>query len=400
MPDYYRITTDYSTDAQWELRDADRNSVKIAAVGTLAQIGSNMGYQVRIQKNAMEQLIDEVEAVRDAMRSIANQGFPELTIENTSVRPPEALEVVDLLPKPMTSLGLADVNRLADLATWIDATFSTWVGDRSPLLAFPDVKVTYRTAGATENSWMVLKNIYPLPVVPLEGILRSDTGSVVLNKPFSVEGDAAVYMMVAGSGGTPEKVKINVIDKLFSSEQSVHTYDSYFRQLAMARSDAIVKMIPDNAVSTAPYDTIAYTLDAQTFLSPLPIVETTTVIPTGTTTFTAIQAAAGALIRSPVSAGSQEFLYFLAKVANPSKRADLVPVEVDLDKRYILSLSDDERQTVTSQFGDKVVTLTQRSSQQSVYLNELMQKMALFHDAASNALKAMTDNENRIAAGI
>lgn len=400
MPDYYKITTDYSSDAQWELRDADRNSVKIAAVGTLAQIGSDMGYKVRIQRDAMVQLIDEVEAVRDTMRSVANQGFPELTLQTTSVRPPEALDVADLLPTPMTSLGLADVNRLAELATWVDATFSTWVGDKSPLLAFPDVKVTYRTAGATEDSWKVLKSIYPLPVVPPDGILRSDTGSVVLNKPFSVEGDAEVYMMVAGSGGTTEKVKISTIDKLVSSEQSVQAYDRYFLELAMARSDALVRMIPDSAVTTAPYDAVAYTLDAQTFLAPLPIVETTTVIPTGTATFAAIPAAAGSLIRSPVSAGSQEFLYFLAKVANPTKRADLVAVDVDLNQQYILSLSDEERQTVTSQFGDTVVTLTQRSSQQSVYLNDLMQRMALFHDAASNALKAMTDNENRIAAGI
>jgi hypothetical protein len=153
-------------------------------------------------------------------------------------------------------------------------------------------------------------------------------------------------------------------------------------------------------VSTAPYDAIAYTLDMQTFLASLPIVETTTVIPSGTTTFTAIQAVAGSLIKSPASAGSQEFIYYVAQVANPTRRADLVPVDVDLNKRYILSLSDEERQTVIYQFGDKVVTLTQRSSQQSVYLNELMQKMTLFLDAASNAMKALTDNENRIAAGI
>jgi hypothetical protein len=300
----------------------------------------------------------------------------------------------------MTSLSLANVDRLAELATWIDNTFSTWVGDRSTLLEFPDVKVTYRTAGATADSWQVLKNIYPLPVVPADGVLRSDTGSVVLNKPFSVEGDAAVYMMVAGSGGAPEKVKISSIDKLFSSERSVQAYDSYFLQLATARSDAVVGKLPAGAVSTAPYDAIAYTLDMQTFLASLPIVETTTVIPSGTTTFTAIQAVAGSLIKSPASAGSQEFIYYVAQVANPTRRADLVPVDVDLNKRYILSLSDEERQTVISQFGDKVVTLTQRSSQQSVYLNELMQKMTLFLDAASNAMKALTDNENRIAAGI
>lgn len=406
MSDSFKITTDYSKNIVWELRDEDRTSVKIATVGKLAQSGSTMGYQVSIQKDAMNQLIDEVEAIRDVTRSLSSQGFPELMITDSALRPPESVDVANVLGTHVNSLSLNEADRLVNMADWLKSTFSPWVGASSPLLDFPDVKITFRASNLNSDSWLILKNIYPLPVLPPDQVPRSADGNIALNKPFSVEGDTTVYMMYVNSSGNLERVKVNMIQEVFSPDRTIGAYEDYLLNLVMARSESLVAKLPATAVASAPYDVIAWRypassgIDSRNHVSALPIVDTTIVLLTASGTFGPIQAPAGSLIKSPVSAGSQEFRYFLAKVANPSKPADVTEVIVDISKKYLLGLSDEERQTVMSQFGDTVITLTQRSSQQSVYLNELMQKMALFLDAASNALKAMTDSENRIAAGI
>ncbi len=408
MPNTYTITTDYRTNATWELRDPDLNSVKIAAVGTLAERGSYVGYQLRIQKDAMVNLLDEVESVRDAIGVLSNPGFDTMRINGVKIRPPESVDIPDLIGKSISSLGLTDVDRLVGLANWIKTNFASWIGTSSPLLDFNDVKVTYRKEGSNTDSWIALKDIYPLPVVPPGGVPRAPDGTVQLEKPFSVENDTAVYMMVAGSSGRPEQVKIRSIEEMFFLDTVLATFGSssdYFSQLAKARTDTLVAKLPESARSTAPFDAVAFRAVSPPDLSfnsfaALPVIDTTLVIQTAGSSFGPIQAPKGSLIRSPISSGASEYKYYYANSDNPSKSADLVEVMIDMNKKVILSLSDEERQTVISQFGDTVISLTQRSSQQSVYLNELMQKLALFFDSASNALKAMTESENRVASGI
>lgn len=408
MPESYAITTDYRTNATWNLRDPDRTSVKIATVGTLAQEGSNMGHQVSIQKDAMNQLIDEVEAVRDVIRSLSVQGFAEMRISDVGISPPESVDIPDLIGKPISSLDISAIDRLVGLADWIKTNFTQWVGPASPLLDFDDVKVTFRKTSDNSDAWLALKDIYPLPVIPVGGVPRAEDDTVLLNRPFSVENDSAVYMMIAGDSGNPEQVKITSIKEMFFLDTVLADFGSatgYFAQLTQARTDALVAILPEGALPSVPFDVIAtrsLTSSDESFSQfvPLPMVDTTIVIPTAGTSFGPIQAPAGSLIRSPIASGSQEYRYYVATNDNPSGPVDLREVLIDPGKKYILGLSDSERQTIISQLGDTVVTLTQKSSQQSLYLNELMQKMALLYDSASNALKAMTDNENRIAAAL
>lgn len=408
MTDSFKITTDYSTNAVWNLRDLDRTSVKIATVGTLAEQGSNMGHQVSIQKDAMNQLIDEVESVRDVIRSLSVQGFPEMRIDGVRIRPPEFVDIPDLVGKPISSLDISGIDRLVSLADWIKTSFTQWVGSASPLLDFDDVKVTFRKSSDSSDSWLALKDIYPLPVIPVGDVPRSEDNTVQLNRPFSFENDSEVYMMIAGDSGNPEQVKITSIKEMFFLDTVLADFGSssnYFSQLVKARTDALVAILPESALSAVPYDAIAtrpLSFSDETFpdVVPLPMVETTIVIPTAGTSFGPIQTPAGSLIRSPTASGSQDYRYYVAINDNPSKPSDLREVLIDPGKKFILGLSDVERQTVISQLGDTVVTLTQKSSQQSLYLTELMQKMALFFDSASNALKALTDNENRVAAAL
>ncbi len=67
------------------------------------------------------------------------------------------------------------------------------------------------------------------------------------------------------------------------------------------------------------------------------------------------------------------------------------PIEVEPPKVGLKDLTNRQKSEVLSQYSDKVVRITQRSTEQTTYVNALTQRYNYFYEAATNILKAFTN---------
>ncbi|MFZ9367837.1 MAG: hypothetical protein ACO25D_09765 [Burkholderiaceae bacterium] len=67
------------------------------------------------------------------------------------------------------------------------------------------------------------------------------------------------------------------------------------------------------------------------------------------------------------------------------------PIRVDPPKIGVKDLTNLQKSEILSQYSDKVVRITQRSSEQTTYVNALTQRYNYFYEAATNILKAFTN---------
>ena len=66
-------------------------------------------------------------------------------------------------------------------------------------------------------------------------------------------------------------------------------------------------------------------------------------------------------------------------------------IKVDPPKVGVKDLTNLQKSEILSQYSDKVVRITQRSSEQTTYVNALTQRYNYFYEAATNILKAFTN---------
>lgn len=76
-------------------------------------------------------------------------------------------------------------------------------------------------------------------------------------------------------------------------------------------------------------------------------------------------------------------------------------VEVEkVGSPFVLKLSKDDSVTLRGEITEKITQATQRTTEQQLFLNSLIQKFNLYFDMATNVLKALTESDSRVSNSI
>ena len=91
---------------------------------------------------------------------------------------------------------------------------------------------------------------------------------------------------------------------------------------------------------------------------------------------------------------SKDYYYVVSPKTGSTKA---VTQKVEVGSSFLIAPSESNLASIRSLYGNQITIATQTSAQQSLFVNELMQKHTMYYDAASNVLKAFVDLKNRIS---
>lgn len=378
----FSIVTDYESGAEWRLSDNGGTLIHAAAVGALAQDGSKIGADLAEQTEVYRDMVDSIADLRDNSAKFTPEGFPPMQIVGGKILPPADVDVSALLSSGLDIYGqntsLATIDKLVSLETWLDQTFGPTTS--------PAVKVTYRLPGETEDAWMVLKDVVPVPTVPPGGFPTTPTGAMALNTPFVREGQAGTLMLVKDENLATVTVTLKSIDEVFSKVSSLKEYQDYITSLAVSRSDEALRLLGQNNITGFSYDAIAWRKPGETTYNyaQLPVISIQSADRTSTV------APAGSILLTE----KKEYYYV---VLPKTGSTNAVTEKVEVGSSFLIAPTASILSSIRSLYGDQITIATQISAQQGLFVNELMQKYSMYFDAASNVLKAFVDLKNRIS---
>ncbi len=378
----FNIITDYAKKSVWSLSDKNGSLLYTKAVGTFAEIGSNIGLSLAEQTQVLDEMVENLMKLRDHTAQFSPTNFPALKIESGVILPPTSLDVSALASSKFdvfsTSVTLAEVDKLVELESWLDRTFGEQNSDA--------YKVTYLTPGATTDSWMVLRNVLPISTLPSGSVPVDQSGNVLINKPFSNEGQSGIFMMIRGKNNELIKASVGRIDEVFSKVKSLDEYQKYIETRALERSKAAIDMLKGDEISNFSYDSVAWRKigDESFKYAKLPIVSIlskdlqSTVLPSGT------------IVRT-----EKDELYYIKSPKVGTVDASYERVEIGAS--FFIAPDEIILAGIRAKYGDQVTVATQISAKQGLYINELMQKKTLHFDVATNILKMFSDLHNKMA---
>ncbi len=378
----FSIVTDYKNNDIWTLSDKNGSIIQATAVGKLAKIGSVMGAGLAEQTEVLREMVEKIRNLRDNSSKFTPANFPAMQIVSGKILPPSTLDISQLVESGIniysSTTNISDIDKLVQLESWLDQTFGNTIS--------PVVKLTYRLPGSSSDSWVILRDVIPIPALPQGSLPQNPTGGTALNKPFSYEGQPEIFMMVQDSDGSVVKAKVSGIDEVFAMVSSLKEYQDYIEQRSLNRSQSAVTTLNNDEIKDIQYDAIAWKKggDQNFNYAKLPLVSIQSSA-LGSTT-----APQGTILRTE----NNEYFYVVSP-KNGDKDAETQKVEIG--NSYLISPDEVNLASIRSDYGDQVTFATQISAKQGLFINELMQKHTMHFDAASNVLKAFVDMMNRIS---
>ncbi len=372
----FNIVTDYQKNTSWLLSDNHGKVIQATAVGVLAGIGSAMGVSLEEQTDVFREMVERLTELRDNSAKFTPVNFPSLDIKAGTILPPASLDVSDLVASGIDiyspSTNIADIDKLVQLESWLDQNFQTTTSSA--------LKVSYRIPESSVDSWVVLKDALPIPTLSEGEVPVNSSGDVLLNKPFSWEGNPSIYIMVQDASGGVVRANVTATNEVFSKITSTAEYQNYIENLAIARATAAVNRLNEDGISTFSYDTIAWRKigDSEYSYAKLPIVSVQDASKNNTSF------SPGTILKTE----KNEYFYLVSTG---------VTQKVELGSSYLMAPDEVSLAAIRSEYGDEVTIATQLSAKQSLFVNELIQKHTMHFDAASNLLKAFVDLMNKIS---
>ncbi len=378
----FEIITDYDKEIIWNLSDNNGTVIQATAVGELAKIGSELGEKLAEQTEVFRDMVDSINDLRDNSSKFTPASFPAMQIIAGKITLPAEQDVTSLVSAGIniysTATNVADIDKLVALEKWLDEAFGPTTS--------PAVKVTYQLPGDSVDTWVVLKDVVPIPTLPAGSVPQTSTGSVQINRPFATEGLNGTFLMVKNAKGETVQVTLKSMDEVFSKVTSLSEYQKYVESLALKRSEEAVKILNSDNITGFEFDTVEWKKTGDTIFSyaKLPIVSiqasdlASTVVPAGTILVT-----------------EAKDYYFVVSAKTSSTNA--VTQKVVVGNSYLVAPNESSLSLIRSRYGDQITVATQVSANQGLFVNELMQKHTMHFEAASNVLKAFVDLMNRIS---
>ncbi len=174
----FEIITDYDKEIIWNLSDNNGTVIQATAVGELAKIGSELGEKLAEQTEVFRDMVDSINDLRDNSSKFTPASFPAMQIIAGKITLPAEQDVTSLVSAGIniysTATNVADIDKLVALEKWLDEAFGPTTS--------PAVKVTYQLPGDSVDTWVVLKDVVPIPTLPAGSVPQTSTGSVQINR--------------------------------------------------------------------------------------------------------------------------------------------------------------------------------------------------------------------------
>lgn len=380
MDDIVTITAGLPVDDPWVITNVNAN-VQNLATAKFASLGADQSVTIQKQNAALSDSVDKLNLVNDELDTIkatASVSPVELTVSdaalNANFQVPSSWPIADQktslakelinLTEKMNSLNIdyggADAYYYAN-----STTAGLAIGPIVAMLGPTDSRISQLTAGS----------IYTIPaILPATNLIYKVAGSSVVIDATTVK---------------PQAIPTTKWE-IFQWENTPASFIAAVK-LTDSLSDTTV-LIPNTNPSTLPsnavtmevpvgdYDAVQYTFGGKTYYSSLPVEKISTTVsnltvpkPTGS-----------------IFIDSTGKMYFTEGPSNYS-----VITEADL-KKFVLHPTSDQINSWRSKYAEKQVLISQRASEQQLFLTELTQKYNYFLDAITNILRSLNNISNEI----
>jgi hypothetical protein len=219
-------------------------------------------------------------------------------------------------------------------------------------------------------------------------------GSAGFFQPFRREGLEAYTFMMVPTGTGSAQVVVSSMENFMRRVEGGPEYSAVIESVANARSAQLQTQFSTDALPNVPLDTVQWRVTAPGarngltgYSGPVQSLSSTLTLVTTQPIGTLIKTELGVTYRV-----TQPSVFGLP--------AGLEVVELVPPPNRFIAPSDDTLRSIRSQYADKIVIATQRSSQQQLFINSILQKFNYHFDAATNVLKAFNDLSNRMAGNI
>ncbi len=447
-PSSILISTGFPVGSPWLLENLDVN-FKDYAVASLSSSVSKQSTAIQQQTNVLKEQTNQLEAMQDYSLKVKSGTETALVLDsngNTLVDNPAI--VSDLIGRTALSLTPSEIDRLIDftksLASSVEpvnlgngvyvsvsvpvgqpptervlaAPLRVWNTDPSGIALNdiePYVCYAFRVPNGTISYRIVDRNKVNLPIaivnslpVPDKNLVfdayQVNTGSATspVFKTFVPQNISDAFP----TSHTPETLYRNVYTgelRLVGPSQPNISYTSaqgfvipssqsdinfWFGQAAEKRLRAANTQFATDEINIPAPDTFQWKYNgfAGGGFSDYPPQKG---LPTN------VSLAVGSIVEESVSgnAGTPKLYLITGRVGGVNKFVEIFKV----DSEFTMKLSSDTVVSVRGQYTERIGRLTQRTAEQQLFLNSLVQKLNSFSDMVTNILKVLSDSESRIS---
>lgn len=441
------ISEGFSQRSPWLVEELDTN-LKNYAVASFASSGANQSTALKTQTQVLVEQTNQLEKMQIFAEKISS-GSPTAVVVDASGRVlvSNARQFSDLIGRPVSSLANSEVDRLIELTNnlrnsvpavnlggqaYVSVTVNTGTPpvDRiiaaplrvsgSDLSAIPDTALqaftcyAYKAANGTITYRIVDSDNLKLSVTKVEALTNPDPGR--LYDAFRINtgtSDSPSYKVFA-----PQD-----ISKTFPTSASVETlYRNVFTgelRLVGPSNANIAFTNTQGFVVPANQNELNYWFgqsgSARLIATNTQLLADGVKMPIAPDTFqwkykdftgggfgnyppikglpSDVNLAVGSLVEDS-NVGK---IYFIS--GKLSGANTFVEVEKVGDP-FVLRLSNENLLSIRGQYTERIAQMTQRTTEQQLFLNSLLQRFNLYFDAASNALKAFSDLNSKLSNSI
>jgi hypothetical protein len=381
------VITDYATNEVWTIDTQNDTIIKNIALGKLASLGSVQGFKLQEQVQVLESMLDAVDTLKSKIADFVPENFGQFTFDadgKLALKPPQ--DISDIWSTSLFFQGLPVINAPTDVVDRF-INFYEKFKDLNPSNP-PVVANTSRTTYQDPFSGNPVSVLTELVVtVPADG-------SAGFFQPFRREGLEAYTFMMVPTGTGSAQVVVSSMENFMRRVEGGPEYSAVIESVANARSAQLQTQFSTDALPNVPLDTVQWRVTAPGarngltgYSGPVQSLSSTLTLVTTQPIGTLIKTELGVTYRV-----TQPSVFGLP--------AGLEVVELVPPPNRFIAPSDDTLRSIRSQYADKIVIATQRSSQQQLFINSILQKFNYHFDAATNVLKAFNDLSNRMAGNI
>lgn len=436
------ITEGMPLNDPWVITDIDSN-LKNLALARLAALGANQGAVLRVQTNVLVEQTRQLEAMQEFTATLASGIATALVMDSSgTVLVSDPNIVSDLIGRTPSSLTTFSADRLT--------AFTSNLANSSPAVNLggrPYAEVAL-TSGAKIQVPVVLwsddpNNANSSTLEPYVYYLNKASDGTMKGVIYDVVGGSKVKLSVSSVNfiSFPDKnlvydgykLTVNGVSKVYGVQNVIGSFptttasDILFRDISTGTlrlvgpsSPNITFADPQGFVIPSCEDEIYYWF-GQASADRLPKTNTQFAtdgikLPVSADAIQWKYAAGsnfsgGGVAHYPIAEGSPSNVNLpvgsliksdgkIYLITGKSATASIYTEVTFVGSPFVLKLTQDNVVNIRGQYTEKITKATQRTTEQQLFLNSLLQKQNYHFDAATNVLKALSDLNNRFAGQI
>jgi hypothetical protein len=388
MSESITITAGLPVNDPWVIQNTDTN-LKNLAIGKLASISGVQSDALKVQTGTLKEIVEKVELINDKLDQII--ALPEVNVIDLDVS--DSI-MKDKLTLPQTSLMTAplsgyvkELSALTDKLEAADVNF----GD------YDAYTYTFSDAGVQKVA------IGSGPLIELIGTNRpisvNESAGIIKDRVFKITSDAGIFYGIVGSGSAGFAIDSGSFKGVVIPESKYEVTQWQYQNTDFASAVSFFDLLSDDTVLIENTNPVGQPSNALTMAIDPGTTNAIAVRMNFVTYYamTPLEVIDTSINTQPIEMGT----IFKDKegvitISIGSDGRTFAAVQSEILKYFTFNPTDDQLLKWRSQYAEKQVILTQKSSEQQLFVNELVQKYIYFSDAATNVLKAFTSLHSQL----